>query len=73
MIRCGEEPEMHRGWRVVYLVVRLDVELDLLAGECSDPVRTRNVSLRLWCDLFQFWANLMMQWGRGHAGAEKRT
>lgn len=41
MIPCGEEPEMHRGWRVVYLVVRLDVELDLLAGECSDPVRTR--------------------------------
>lgn len=47
MIPCGEEPETRRGWRVDYLVVRLDVELDLLAGECSDPVKTRNVSLRL--------------------------
>lgn len=33
--------------RVVYLVVRLDIELDLLASESSDPVWTRNVSMQV--------------------------
>lgn len=38
---------MHQGSRVGYLVVRLDIELDLLSGECSDPIWTRNVSFWL--------------------------
>jgi hypothetical protein len=54
VIPCGEEPETHLGWRVVYLVVGLDVELNLLAGECSDPVWTGNVSLWLWVTLSKY-------------------
>lgn len=73
VIPCGEKPETHQGWRVVYLVVRLDVELDLLAGECSDPVWTRNVSLQLLGWPFPVRGHAMMQWGWGRAGAEKRT